>query len=185
MSRFTQSRMAAKLQELVSRRREEAGLYQEIAEQLSLADAGRLLDVGTGSGLQLRVIHRMKPNLELYGLDISNAALQVAQRYLQGIQVDLREGSIEQTSYENDFFDTVTCNASMSYWKNPVSCFDEIYRILKPRGSAILFEPQKDIDLDEVVTIIDLYIHVPCTNYSIILYVRSDLHLLSVLDRIS
>jgi hypothetical protein len=37
-------------------------------------------------------------------------------------------------------------------WGNPLSCFDQIYRILKLGGSAILFEPQKEIDLGQVVT---------------------------------
>jgi len=151
MPGFSRSRIAARLQDAVSKRRKEVGLYKEIAEQLPLSDTGRLLDVGTGSGLQLEVIHGMRPKLELFGLDISGAAIRVAHRNLAGIEVDLREGSIERTFYDDDFFDIVTCNASMSYWKSPISCFDEIYRILKPGGSAILFEPQKDIDMDALV----------------------------------
>lgn len=143
------------MQDMVSQRREEVGLYKEIAEKLPLPDNGRLLDVGTGSGLQLKAVHDVRPNLELFGLDISGAAIRVAQRNLTGMEVDLRVGSIEHTVYDDDFFDIVTCNASMSYWKNPVACFDEIYRILKPGGSASLFEPQKDIDIDQVVETIN------------------------------
>lgn len=154
MPGFSQSRLAAKLQELVSIRREESGLYQEIAEQLPLTDGGRLLDVGTGTGLQLKVIHQIEPGMALFGLDLSFQAIQIAREHLKGFGVDLREGSIENTSYEDDFFDIVTCNSSMSYWKNPTACFNEIYRILKPGGSAMLFEPQKDIDIDEAVEII-------------------------------
>ncbi len=36
----------------------------------------------------------------------------------------------------------------MSYWDNPLSCFNEIYRILKPGGVVKLFEPHQDIDLE-------------------------------------
>jgi ubiquinone/menaquinone biosynthesis C-methylase UbiE len=151
MPEFSQSKFAAKLQNVVSRRREESGLYKEIAEKLPLADAGRLLDVGTGSGLQLKVIHEMEPNLELYGLDLSEASILVAKKNLKRVDVDLRVGSIENTSYEDNFFDRVTCNSSMSYWKNLSACFDEIYRILKPGGYARLFEPQNDFDIDQVV----------------------------------
>jgi SAM-dependent methyltransferase len=121
---FSQSRLAAKLQETVSRKREEAGLNCEIAEQLPLTGAGRLLDVGTGSGLQLKVIHEIQPGFELHGLDLSPAAIQVARELLAGIPIDLRVGSIERSPYRADFFDIVTCNASMSYWENPVACFD-------------------------------------------------------------
>jgi ubiquinone/menaquinone biosynthesis C-methylase UbiE len=154
MLEFSQSKIAAKLQNIVSRRQEESGLYKEIAEKLPLASAGCLLDVGTGSGLQLKVIHEMEPNLELYGLDLSEASILVAKKNLKRLDVDLRVGSIENTSYEDNFFDWVTSNSSMSYWKNLKACFDEIYRILKPGGCARLFEPQNDFDIDQVVNTI-------------------------------
>jgi ubiquinone/menaquinone biosynthesis C-methylase UbiE len=125
-------------------------LYREIAEQLSLPGQGRLLDVGTGTGLQLMAVHAMVPDIELFGLDLSAAALDLARLHLRGLDVDLRQGSIARTSYDDDCFDIVTCNASMSYWDDPVACFDEIYRILAPGGRAVLFEPQKDVDIDEV-----------------------------------
>jgi ubiquinone/menaquinone biosynthesis C-methylase UbiE len=155
MPSLSQSRFAARLQDMVSKRREEVGLYGEIADQLPLPDSGRVLDIGTGSGLQLRVIHQQRPDLELFGLDLSAAAIAVARRNVEGIEVDLRVGSIDQAPYGDGTFDVVTCNASMSYWQDPIRCFNEIYRILKPSGTAVLFEPQKDIDMDEVVATIN------------------------------
>jgi SAM-dependent methyltransferase len=155
MTSFSRSRFAAYLQHVVSKRREEVGLYSEIAEALELPSTGRLLDVGTGSGLQLKVIHGIRPELELYGIDISEAAIRVARRNLEGLDVDLRAESIESTSHEDGFFDIVASNTSMSYWKNPVQCFNEIFRILKPGGVARLFEPQKEVDVDEVGRIIE------------------------------
>ena len=56
MPKFSQSKFAADLQQIVSFRREDAGLYREIAERLPLDEAERILDVGTGTGLQLRAI---------------------------------------------------------------------------------------------------------------------------------
>lgn len=154
MSGFSQSRLAAALQQFVSKRREEVGLYAEIAEKLPNIGRGRILDVGTGSGLQLKVIHELHPHIELFGLDLSAEAIRVAEKNLKGIEVDLQVGNIECTPYEDHFFDIVTCNASMSYWKQPRACFDEIFRILKSGGSAVLFEPQKEIDIDEALEII-------------------------------
>jgi ubiquinone/menaquinone biosynthesis C-methylase UbiE len=151
---FSRSRIAAKLQEMVSKRREESGLYNEIADLLPLMESGRLLDIGTGTGLQLRVIREMKPNLDLFGLDVSDHAIQIAEKYLAHKNVDLRVGSIEKTDYHSGFFDIVACSSSMSYWKSLESCFNEIYRILKSGGLAQLIEPRKDIDIDEAVEII-------------------------------
>jgi len=151
MSRFSQSKFSARLQKIVSSRRQDAGLYREIAERLPLISAQRVLDIGTGTGLQLKTIHEMAPHLALYGLDLSEAAIQVAIKALAGLKIDLRTGSIAATMYEDNFFDIVTCNASMSYWENPEECFNEIYRILKPGGQVMLFEPHKDIDIEEAL----------------------------------
>ena len=89
MSRFSQSKFAAGLQKIVSYRREESGLYLEIAQRLPLAGAQRVLDVGTGIGLQLKVIHELAPGVELFGLDLSAAAI--------------RAGSINETTYPDVF----------------------------------------------------------------------------------
>jgi len=42
---------------VVSKRREEVGLHKEIVDNLPVIEKRRLLDVSTGSGLQLKVIH--------------------------------------------------------------------------------------------------------------------------------
>ena len=151
MVRFAQSKIAAYLQEIVARRREQVGIYAEAVDLIQPPWNGRLLEVGCGSGRQLRVVHERHPDLDLCGLDLSAAAIDHAERNLEGLDVDLRQGTIENTTYPDDFFDLVTCFSSMSYWKNMVSCFNEIFRILKPGGSAKLVEPQADIDLEQVV----------------------------------
>jgi ubiquinone/menaquinone biosynthesis C-methylase UbiE len=74
----------------------------------------------------------MRPALDLYGLDLSQHSIRRAERNLKELVLDLRVGSIEKTSYDDDTFDIVTCASSMSYWENPVACFNEVHRILKP-----------------------------------------------------
>ncbi len=154
MTAFSKTKFAAWLQNLISQRREETGLYREIAEALPLDQHSRVLDVGTGSGLQLKVIHEVEPTAELYGIDLSLEAINIAEKNLRAMEVDLRVESIEDTSFENNFFDTVTCNASMSYWEDLLAGFDEVYRILKPGGSAVLFEPRRNIDIEHALDIV-------------------------------
>jgi cyclopropane fatty-acyl-phospholipid synthase-like methyltransferase len=94
MPQFTQSKFAAWIQNVVSLRREESGLYAEIAGYLPLEGAERLLDIGTGTGLQLRVIHHLQPSIGLFGIDLSAAATKA----IGVLKPDLRVGSIEKTT---------------------------------------------------------------------------------------
>lgn len=151
MAKSPQGKFSAWLQKLVSYRREASGLYREIAGRLPLEDGSRVLDVGTGTGLQLRAVHQRQPAAQLFGLDLSEPAIAAARKALADLEVDLRAGSIAGTDYPEDFFDIVTCNASLSYWENPRECLDEIYRILKPGGQALLFEPHREIDLERAL----------------------------------
>lgn len=148
MASVSDSKLTAWLQKIVSYRRQESGLYREIAERLPLRSPARVLDIGTGTGLQLRAISDRQPEAELFGLDLSAPAIAAARAALKDLDVDLRAGSIADAPYGDDFFDLVTCNASLSYWEDPVGCFNEIFRILRPGGKALLFEPHRDIDID-------------------------------------
>lgn len=123
----------------------------EIARDLaSLLDSGRVLDVGTGPGRLLLELRKLNDHLELFGLDISASMVRRARKNLQGIHVDLRQGSIQDTDYESGFFDAITCVGSFYLWDQPTECVDEIFRILKPGRSAYLFESYRDHDAQEL-----------------------------------
>ena len=151
--------LAAILCDYVGQRRLEAGYYREIAEQLiaRAPSEGRILDIGTGSGFTLKELHDINPDLIPYGLDISEPIVRIARSHLRklGITPRVFHGDIQKAPFENDFFDIVTCSNSLSYWPDPVKGINEIHRILKPGGKAILFEPYKEFDLDKIEEAID------------------------------
>ncbi|NHJ14909.1 MAG: class I SAM-dependent methyltransferase [Candidatus Thorarchaeota archaeon] len=119
----------------------------EIADFLtSVIDSGRLLDVGTGPGRLLQEIHGRNPSISLYGLDISESMIRLAERNLNGIDVSLHVSSIQKSAFEDDFFSLVTCTGSFYLWNDPEKGLNEIYRILKPGKTAFLFETHSDYD---------------------------------------
>lgn len=121
--------------------------YQEIARDLvTRIESGRLLDIGTGPGHLLREVHKLDPEIELYGLDISSAMVERAGRNLSGIKVDLQCGSIRATNYQTGHIDLVTCSGSFYLWDKPTDCLNEIHRILKPGKAAHLYETHREMD---------------------------------------
>lgn len=143
-------RFGARLYNSLTRTRPIEALFKEVGQYLaSKIRHGRLLDVGTGPGWLLFEIYRLAPEIELFGLDISDSMVQLAKKNLSGIRVDLRQGNIRSTNYESNFFDVVTCTGSFYLWDHPEECLEEIYRILKENQSACLFETYRDFDNGE------------------------------------
>ncbi len=123
---------------------------QEIASYLvSRTEKGPLLDIGTGPGRLLVEINLRNPEIELFGLDISASMIEVARNNLKNIPANLQVGSIQHTSYDNNFFSVITCSGSFYLWDYPEESLEEIYRILREGQSAYLFEVYKDINKKE------------------------------------
>ena len=124
---------------------------KEIADDLvSRITAGRMLVVGTGPGRLVQEIHKLNPNLELFGLDISAAMIMQAKRNLMGTDINLLQGNIQTTDFDDEFFDLIACSGNFYLWDMPDVGLEEIYRILKKGQSAYLYEINRDIDRDEV-----------------------------------
>jgi ubiquinone/menaquinone biosynthesis C-methylase UbiE len=125
--------------------------HREIACDLaSRIVRGRILDVGTGSGRLLFELRQLSPAFELYGLDISASMVKLARTQLSGHGIEIRQGGIQNSGYDNNFFDIVTCTGSFYLWDSPQECLEEVFRILKPQQSAYLFETYRDCDKGEV-----------------------------------
>ncbi|MFX1574387.1 MAG: class I SAM-dependent methyltransferase [Promethearchaeota archaeon] len=119
----------------------------QIAEiLLTQINEGSLLDIGTGHGRLLIEINKLNPKIELYGLDISEKMINLAKTNLKNIKTDLQQGNITNTNYNSNYFDLITCTGSFYLWNDPIEGLNEIYRILKPKRSAILFESHKEYD---------------------------------------
>lgn len=143
-------RFGARLYDSLTRTRPIEALFKEVGQYVaSKIRHGRLLDVGAGPGRLLFEIYRLNPEIELFGLDISDSMVQLAKKNLSGIRADLRQGNIRSTNYESNFFDVVTCTGSFYLWNHPKECLEEIHRILKENQSAYLFETYRDFDNGE------------------------------------
>ena len=148
---ITLPRVGSKIYDFLMRESPMQKYYLEIAQDLtSRIPGGRLLDVGTGPGRLIGEIHKINPNIELYGLDVSAAMLQQARKNLAGIPVDLRQGNIRNSGFPDESFDLVACTGSFYLWDRPEEGLQEIYRILKKNACAYLFECRREHDRREL-----------------------------------
>jgi len=123
--------------------------YDLVAQDVvKFCSAGKLLDIGTGPGRLLIGLHRLAPNLELVGVDISEAMVAKAKENLAAAglsdAVKVQQAGAKQLPFEDNHFDIVVSSASLHHWKEPKECLAEIRRVLKPGGVALLYDLVKD-----------------------------------------
>ena len=113
------------------------------------------MDVATGPGFVLSstidtILSKTsnrdvnKDQYHLTGLDITDNFLSLAKQRIDTqleerkatnqIKVDYVKGSAESLPFDNDAFDSITCNFGILHFYNPATFLSESYRVLKPGG---------------------------------------------------
>lgn len=123
--------------------------YERIAKDIvTCCPAGSLLDIGTGPGWLLIKIHRQSPDLHITGLDVSSAMVAKACENIEkaGLsdRLEVKQGCADALPFENNSFDCVVSTGSIHHWKKPEAGLNEIYRVLKPGGYALVYDLVSD-----------------------------------------
>lgn len=98
----------------------------------------RVADVGTGKGrFAVSIANR---GGEVVALDIASAMLIEAQQQANQVGVDVAylQGDAENLPYPDNHFDLVVCMETIMHVPHPQKLVDEIARVLKPGGRALL-----------------------------------------------
>jgi ubiquinone/menaquinone biosynthesis C-methylase UbiE len=113
------------------------------------AISGNILDIGTGPGrLPIEIAKQVK-NVKLFGIDLSEDMVKIANRNADrdGVRdrIEFKARSAYDTGFENDSIDLVVSTGTIHHLSQPLVAFNEIYRILKRGGEAWLFDGRKDV----------------------------------------
>ena len=112
-------------------------LYPVILKKLSEIPYHTALDLGCGTGEIMRLILQQSKDKSLYGIDLSEKMLEIANEKL-GSHVNLILGDSEQLPFSDSFFDVVYCNDSFHHYPTPDKVLSEVCRVLKPSGVFVM-----------------------------------------------
>jgi ubiquinone/menaquinone biosynthesis C-methylase UbiE len=118
-------------------------------EIVAFRKEGTLLDIGTGPGRLLIRVHAACPAMRLSGVDISSAMVERARRNVAAANADgaitVGLGSAEELPFPGAAFDFVVSSVSAHHWKNAAGALNEIHRVLRPGGRALIYDLVKKL----------------------------------------
>ncbi|MCX5633923.1 MAG: class I SAM-dependent methyltransferase [Phycisphaerae bacterium] len=120
--------------------------YEMVTDDiLQYCREGRLLDIGTGPARLLLKIHAKAPQLRLVGIDSSPAMVTKAKENITGVEsIEIKEGNAGNIPFPDKCFDIVVSTASIHHWKEPAKGLNEVYRVLKNNGFALIYDLVSD-----------------------------------------
>lgn len=112
------------------------------AEMMSYlpANAGRVLDLGCGTGFFLAELVERHP--DAVGLDISHEMLKVSEQYVPDARVLTADA--ENLPFRDACFDAVFCKGSLHHTRDHHAFLRNCHRALTPDGVLIMSEPCND-----------------------------------------
>lgn len=99
-------------------------------------EAGRICELGFGSGWLLQEMAREFPEARLYGLDMSTGMAARAQR-LWGNRVAVLVGDMERLPFDEASLDVVVTCWTLYFMRDLDEALDEIKRRLRPGGRLV------------------------------------------------
>jgi ubiquinone/menaquinone biosynthesis C-methylase UbiE len=113
------------------------GSVRETLRRLPQNPAGRLLDIGCGTGAFLLAVTMRHPEMDIAGVDVSTDMLDVARRRLPESAI-LRVASADTLPFPDGSFDIVVTTSAFHFFRVPDAALREIHRVLRPGGALVV-----------------------------------------------
>lgn len=127
------------------RRVDELGLREVRREVLATA-RGRTLDIGTGTGSNLRLFPRTIDELVLAEPDPHMRRVLERKLANGGPQAELVDAPAENLPFDDSSFDYLTCTMVLCTTPDPAAALAEMARVLRPEGELLFLEHVRSED---------------------------------------
>jgi ubiquinone/menaquinone biosynthesis C-methylase UbiE len=127
--------------------------FKKLARQLSsqIQAGDRVLEIAPGPGylaIELAKLTRCR----MIGLDISSTFVRIANENAEkaGRDVCFEQGDAADMPYPANAMNFIVCRAAFKNFARPLAALNEMYRVLKPGGTALVIDLRKDFSSREL-----------------------------------
>ncbi|MBV5260569.1 class I SAM-dependent methyltransferase [Synechococcus moorigangaii CMS01] len=117
-----------------------------------------VLDLGTGTAQIPILLGQQRPQWHIKGTDLARSMLALGQKNVVAAglhgQIELVDADAKNLPWPDQSFDVIISNSLIHHLPDPLPCFKEMGRLLKPQGKIIvrdLFRPDSIADIDRIV----------------------------------
>jgi ubiquinone/menaquinone biosynthesis C-methylase UbiE len=116
-----------------------------------LSPGAEVLEVAPGPGY-FSIELAKRGRFHVSGLDISHTFVEMARAAAEeaAVKVDFRQGNAADLPFADGSFDFVYCSAAFKNFADPVGAINEMYRVLRPGGAALIVDLRRDVPVAEV-----------------------------------
>lgn len=131
--------------------------YRKQAVELTegLPDGADILEVAPGPGYVS--VELARRGMTVTGLDISRTAVEIATDYAraQGSTARFRQGDASAMPFGAGSFDRIVCQAAFKNFTEPLAALNEMHRVLRTGGTAVIQDMWGDATSSDIRTEVD------------------------------
>jgi len=127
--------------------------FEALAVRLAEAirPGSQILEVAPGPGF-LAIEIAKRGQYAITGLDISRSFVEIAAANARraSVKIDFQHGNASAMPFADDTFDFILCRAAFKNFSQPLEAMNEMHRVLKPQGRALIIDLRKDASMDDI-----------------------------------
>ena len=129
-------------------------LARRIAAQIPPRSS--VLEVAPGPGYFAIELAKLG-DYRITGLDISETFVEIARANAQNarVQVDFQRGNASAMPFAAEMFDFLLCRAAFKNFSQPHRALEEMHRVLKPGGQALIIDLRRDASSQSIAQAVD------------------------------
>lgn len=122
---------------------------REAAQWVKNGDS--ILELAPGPGYLSIELSKLG-DFQITGLDISGALVEIARKNAReaGVEIDFQRGNAANMPFPADHFNFIVCVLAFKNFKEPLQALNEMHRVLKPGGTALLRDLNRESPLRAV-----------------------------------
>lgn len=124
-------------------------LAQRVAGEISPVSS--VLEVAPGPGY-FAIELAKRGDYRITGLDISSTFVEIARAnaVIAGVRAEFQRGDASRMPFDGERFDYIVCRAAFKNFSAPTAALQEMYRVLRLGGRALIIDLRRDASRDSL-----------------------------------